>query len=426
MTQLDILPKEWKIGKLGDYCSIFGGYAFKSEDYTDEGTPIVRIGNLQNGKVVLTKGQSRLPSKKLTNSLEKFLLNAGDILIALTGATTGKLAVVPKLFKGSLLNQRVGKFNVMDERLDKVFINFYAQTSFFQDEIKHNILQSAQGNISPKQIEKFSIPLPPLPEQKAIANVLQTILEAKEKTEEVIRATKELKKSMMKHLFTYGPVSPEEAERVRFKETEIGMIPEEWEVAKLGELSQIRYGLGQPSAFDENGVPMIRATNIKRGRIVKEGLIYVRRDAIPPSRNPFLKNGEVIVVRSGAYTGDVAMVTSDWEGAVAGYDLVVSPSEQILPLFCSQYLLSKGIQKYFRSQRDRSAQPHINSYQLANTSVSLPPFPIQQQIAEILCSIDAKIEAEENKKNALEGLFKTLLHDLMTAEIRVNNLPLEA
>lgn len=64
--------------------------------------------------------------------------------------------------------------------------------------------------------------------------------------------------------------------------------------------------------------------------------------------------------------------------------------------------------------------------EVKNQYVPLPQIRTQHQVAEILSAIDAKIEAEENKKNALEGLFKTLLHDLMTAKIRINNLPLEA
>jgi type I restriction enzyme S subunit len=74
------------------------------------------------------------------------------------------------------------------------------------------------------------IPLPPLEEQKAIAGILSTVQSAIEKTEKVINALKNLKKSMMKHLFTYGPVAEEEAEKVELKETEIGPIPKHWEV----------------------------------------------------------------------------------------------------------------------------------------------------------------------------------------------------
>jgi type I restriction enzyme S subunit len=86
-------------------------------------------------------------------------------------------------------------------------------------------------------------------------------------------------------------------------------LPETWQSPHLGDVSEVRYGLGQPPQQADDGVPMIRATNVKRGRISEEGLIRIKRSAIPESRNPYLKATDVVVVRSGAYTGDVAMVT---------------------------------------------------------------------------------------------------------------------
>ena len=433
MTQLGILPKEWKIGKLGDYCSILGGYAFKSEDYTEEGTPIVRIGNLQNGKVVLTKDQSCLPSKKFTNSLEKYLLNEGDILIALTGATTGKLAVVPKLFKGSLLNQRVGKFNVIGERLDEVFINFYAQTSFFQDEIKHNILQSAQGNISPKRIEKFNIPLPPLPEQKAIAHVLQTIQEAKEKTEEVIRATKEFKKSMMKHLFTYGPVSSEEAERVRLKETEIGIMPEGWKVVRLGDVikEDIKNGAFIRREKFGHGTLFLNVADTYKSIKIRSDTLE-RVDCTEEDISSYgLRIGDLVYVRSSLKregVGQCCLVGELNKQSIFDCHLmrVRVQEEKVLPIFVTYFSVSPMGKQSLIARSKTTTMTTINQEGLAGFLLPLPNVSTQQQIAEILSTIDAKIEAEENKKNALEGLFKTLLHDLMTAKIRANNLPLEA
>ena len=197
MTELGLLPDEWEVARMGDYRNVHSGYAFKSQDFCEGGILVVKIGNLQNDTVVIDNRTSFFPSEKVSEYLRKFILEKDNVLIALTGATTGKIAVVPEKFEGALLNQRVGKFAVFNEGLHSPFSRFYFTTKEFQKNIKENILQSAQGNVSPKQIENIRIPLPPLHEQRAIASVLSAVHEAKEKTEAVITATKEFKKSVM-------------------------------------------------------------------------------------------------------------------------------------------------------------------------------------------------------------------------------------
>jgi type I restriction enzyme S subunit len=164
---------------------------------------------------------------------------------------------------------------------------------------------------------------------------------------------------------------------------------------------------------------MLRATNIKRGRIDENGLLRVKRAAIPQNRNPYLKCGDILVVRSGAYTGDVAMITEQWEGCIAGYDLVVSPGKAMDAKCCSYNLLSEQAQRYFRSQRDRSAQPHLNRGQLENTLIPLADIGEQHKIANILDAFDTKLASEEAYMSALSQLFESLLHRLMTGRIRL-------
>jgi len=191
---------EWPLVRLGDYCKVLGGYAFKSKDFTKEGILVVKIGNIQDGTVVIDNRTNYFPKTKITESIKKFILNKGDILIALTGATTGKIGLVPQEHEGTLLNQRVGKFDIFNKELDATFFRFYCLLPEFQDKIKGNILKSAQGNISPKQIENIKLYLPPLNKQKDIAEILATIYENIEKEEKKKLALQELFKSMLNEL----------------------------------------------------------------------------------------------------------------------------------------------------------------------------------------------------------------------------------
>ena len=163
---------------------------------------------------------------------------------------------------------------------------------------------------------------------------------------------------------------------------------------------------------------MIRATNVKRGQISAEGLIRIKREAIPETRNAFLKEGDIVVVRSGAYTGDVAMITKGWAGSVAGYDLVVSLREQVDPAFCSFYLLGDGVQAYFRTQRARAAQSHLNRHQLESTEIPLPSLSEQRKIAGVLGVVQRAMEQQERLLALTAELKKALLHQLFTAGLR--------
>ena len=88
-------------------------------------------------------------------------------------------------------------------------------------------------------------------------------------------------------------------------------IPEGWSVTRLKNIGKVRYGLGQPPREKVGGIPIIRATNVSRGKISRKKLIKVDPDDIPYDRNPILKKGEIIVVRSGAYTGDSALIPKE-------------------------------------------------------------------------------------------------------------------
>lgn len=288
----------------------------------------------------------------------------------------------------------------------------------FYSLVHKNVIPFIKGGTRSKlnqaDLRQIPIPLPPLSEQQKIAEILSTVYDAIEVTDRIIEKTKELKKGLMQKLLTRG------IGHKKFKKTEIGEIPVEWEVARLKEIANVRYGLGQPPALDDNGIPMVRATNIHEGAISKAGLISVKRDALPPSRNPFLKNGDIIVVRSGAYTGDIGLITKEWEGAVAGYDLVVTPSSRINSMFLTNYLLSNIIQKwYFASLKERSAQPHLNSLQVEETPIALPPITEQEKIAEVLSSTHSEIKQEEAQKKYLETLKKSLMQVLLTGRGRV-------
>jgi type I restriction enzyme S subunit len=280
--------------------------------------------------------------------------------------------------------------------------------------------------------ENLLIPLPPLSEQKKIAYILSIVQEAKEKTEDVIKATKELKKSMMKYLFTYGPVSLEEVEKVPLKETEIGLIPEEWEVVRLGDLVKskniiIQFGFPCGKWNDKGlGVPHLRPFNVSNdGQVVLNGLkfINIERDI----NRYLLKKGDILFnnTNSEELVGKTAYWNKDGDFVLSNHMTIIRVLNfnLINSQFLANYLHKKWYDGfYLKICRRHVNQASISLARLEQIQIPLPPLSEQKKIASILSAIDQKIEAEENKKKSLEDLFKSLLHNLMTAKIRVNHL----
>ena len=204
----------------------------------------------------------------------------------------------------------------------------------------------------------------------------------------------------------------------------IGMIPEHWEVKKLKYLAKLKYGLGQPPKEKSDGLPIIRATNVERGIIVEKGLIYVDPDDIPWERDPVLKENDIIVVRSGAYTGDSAIITKKYDGAIAGYDMVMRPNKINAVFLSSAMISSYVLHNQLYLLRMRAAQPHLNLAELGETLIVVPnetdQILIIHQINEFSTKIIRSISLKEDEIEKLKEYKSTLINSAVTGKIKVN------
>lgn len=170
--KIDIDP-EWEKVKLGDVVEFIGGYAFKSEELKKEKSsgsdfPVIKIGNVgRDGDIDIANAQYF----RFNKSLEKFIVNKDDILIAMTGATVGKVAV--SRFDNLLLNQRVGLVRPDEKNLLKYFLKSVLFSGEFYNYCQITAGGGAQGNISPNQIKEYEIPLPSLEIQKQIVEKIE-------------------------------------------------------------------------------------------------------------------------------------------------------------------------------------------------------------------------------------------------------------
>jgi type I restriction enzyme S subunit len=164
----------------------------------------------------------------------------------------------------------------------------------------------------------------------------------------------------------------------------LGEVPEHWDVTHLKRVATIRYGIGEPPIYRESGTPLVRATNVHGGRLYEESMAFVDPEDIPVKRIIWLAPGDIVVVRSGAYTGDSAIIPHTLGAAIAGFDMVLTCTGAI-PMFVQYALLSDYLKEnQIDLERTRAAQPHLNAEELGSCVFIRPSWEEQQSIVAFL------------------------------------------
>jgi len=303
------------------------------------------------------------------------------------------------------------------------YLSYWIQLPNFKYMVINNTAGSVRESLNFSRLITFDFPLPPLPEQRKIAQILETVDNAIEKTEKIIEKYKRIKQGLMQDLLTKGidengNIRSEKTHK--FKDSPLGRIPEEWEVVRLGEVcdinpERIKYEQGRIIKYID--IESIKDGNVsdykifkieeapsRAQRIVKEHDILISTvrpnlkafTIIKPEYNYFICSTGFAVVRSKSSVNPLFLFHLIW------FDEIFL--KQVLPLVVG------------------SNYPAVNSKELINILIPLPPLSEQKRIAEILSQIDQAIEKEEKYKQKLERLKKGLMEDLLTGKVRVNKL----
>jgi type I restriction enzyme S subunit len=287
-------------------------------------------------------------------------------------------------------------FGCDEDRLDPDFLDLFRDSAGWEMQIR----QSGQGSVRIRyyyrHIAEFYVPLPSLEEQQAIAHILRTLQHAKEATAQVVAAARQLKQSLMRHLFTYGPVPFDQADRVALKETEAGPVPEHWNVGPLGKFIQLQRGFDLPAQKRLPGsVPIVSSSGISGVHCESK-----------------VKGPGVVTGRYGTL-GEVHYIEQDYWPL--NTTLFVKDFGSNHPRFVSFFLKTLNIASF----NDKTSVPGINRNHVHAINVGVPNLNEQHQIADILDLLGKKLLTEEDKGNALGALFQTLLYNLMTGKVRV-------
>jgi type I restriction enzyme S subunit len=410
----------WIRKKLGEICHKIkagGTPSRKVLEYWNGDIPFVKIEDISSTNLYLGDTQEKISQKGLENS-NAWILPPNSVLFSIYGSI-GEVAInkIPVA-----TNQAILGLIPKNEIINHKFLA-YSLKAFGKYLISYNI-QSTQKNLTLEIVKNFEIPLPPLPIQQKIVRILDTIQEAIDIQEKIIEKTKELKKSLMAELFKYG--GPSFRKGRKLKKTEIGEIPEDWEVVRLGEVALDFLGGGTPSTnvreYWDGEIPWTTSSIIEEGKvcILKNGQRYITHLGYENSSTKIVPAFNLLV---GTRVGVGKVAINEIDIAV-NQDLtgIIINREKINLFYLAYTLTSPRCQAFFYNYKRGATIKGIPRSDLETMLIPLAPLPEQQEIAEILQTIDQKIEIEKRKKELYEELFKTMLNKIMSQEIDVEKI----
>ena len=412
----------WPLRPLGELFNIGAGKTMSAAARDGEHMiPFLRASNVLWDEIDLsTIDEMAIPPHELS----KKLVAPGDLLVC-EGGEIGRAAIwngeiATMSFQNHLHRLRPKQQNVVSR-----FYVYFLQCGFTQLGIFEGAgSKTTIPNLSRNQLAALNVPQPGFGEQRDIVAALAHVRRAMKLHQRSLELAQDLRRATMRALFTKGLRG--EAQ----KETEIGPLPESWDVTEIGAVSlSTQYGLsvrGQPSG----AYPILRMNCQEDGAVHYRNLQYVDLDAA--TYEAFrLRPGDLLFNRTNsiALVGRMAIIDDERPAVFASYLVRLAVNAQLcLPKFLNYFMNWPATQDEIKKLASQAVgQANINASKLRSVLFPLPPtLNEQREIVAILEAIDRKIDLHKRKRAILDELFKTLLHKLMTGEIRVADLDLSA
>ena len=383
-------------------------------------TPFLRTSNVLWDEIDLSSvDEMAIPD----HELQAKLLRRGDLLVC-EGGEIGRAAIWDGEVETMSFQNHLHRLRPIVEEVEPRFYVYFLQSAFTQLGIFEGVgNKTTIPNLSRSRLAGLEVPQPKIDEQLAIVAALSRVREAINTHDQSVELAQDLKRAAMQTLFTRGLRG--EAQ----KETEIGPVPESWDVVHLGTLGRIGNGSTPRKATSEywtgGTYPWLTSAKVYDRNIV-EADQFVTEFALAECHLPRIESGAVLIAITGQGKTLGHCAVLDMEATINQHLAYVDVDNTIAH--------SSFVRGYLETQYDlfRQVGAGGGSTKGALTCAFLRSFPIplpsvldeQREIVAILDAIDRKIDLHRRKRAVLDDLFKTLLHKLMTGEIRVDDLDL--
>jgi type I restriction enzyme S subunit len=421
-TEVGVIPEDWALGVL--------------QELVQEGRSIrygiVQPGNYDPHGRFMIRGQDY--SKGWVNPIDLFRVSAsieqryqnarvktGDVIITIVGASTGTVAVVPQWLDDANITQTTARVAINSSRTCSNFCKHVLASWCGQVQVRNYIKGGAQPGLNCGDIAKFKIPLPPtLAEQEAIASALSDADAWIESLEQLIAKKRQIKQGAMQELLTGKRRLPGFEVKRGYKQTEFGVIPNDWNTIRLTLLADVRDGTHESPRYVKDGVPFVTSKNIVSGRIDFKEITYISEpDAREIDKRSKVNRNDILVSMIGT-VGNAAIIDFDPVFCIKNVALIKTDINALHPYYLLQLIRSDDYSSYIESQLAGGIQKFISLSILRSLDVPLPPiFTEQTAIATVLSDMDTEIESLESKLAKAREIKQGMMQELLTGRIRL-------
>ncbi|EKF9159347.1 restriction endonuclease subunit S [Vibrio cholerae] len=414
-TEVGVIPEDWEVVTLGDIGQTVIGLTYSPNDVADFGTLVLRSSNVQNGKLAYADNvyvNMELP--------ERVIVKQGDILICVRNGSRqliGKCALIDENAEGSAF----GAFMSIFRTKYSVFVFYQFQSDLIQNQI-NEIMGATINQITNKDMSGFKITLPSdEKEQTAIANALSDVDALISELEKLIAKKQAIKTATMQQLLTGRTRLPQFALREDgtpkgIKPSELGEIPEDWEVGAIGDSCRT-YSGGTPSTSNKNfyggGIKWITSSDLNQG-VIHDVAGRITDAGLNGSSAKLVEAHTLLIALYGATAGVCAITRIS--AAINQAVLAIVPAEHN-----SEYLFY-----WFTRHKEviietytQGGQPNLSGDIVRSIKLAFPPVNEQTAIATILSDMDAEIQALEQRLGKTRHIKQGMMQELLTGKTRL-------
>ena len=383
--------------KIGNACDILNGFAFKSDQYVDEGIRVIRIANVQKGYI-----EDNTPAfyPLETKGIEKYMLDEEDLLVSLTG-NVGRVAILEREMLPAALNQRVACLRLKTDKIEKGYLFHILNSDFFEKKCIQASNGVAQKNMSTEWLKEFSIPVYSKEEQKKITTILDKLRNVINIREKEIHSLDELIKARFVELFGNPVINDKGWSTDSCKKL----------MRKIGSGATPK---GGRESYCDEGISLIRSMNVYNNRFEYKDLAHITDEQAEQLDNVTIEKSDVLLNITGASVARCCVVPDDLLPArVNQHVSIIRCKENLLPEFVCSMFTEDNYQRLLWNiaTAGGATREAITKQEIEDLQLIVPPLDIQKQFMDFVKQVDKSKVAVQKALGETKLLFDSLMQE---------------